>query len=58
MVCLPPEELYDILLIDVSALAWSTWENATSKLLVDEEYIKRGDDAKWYLSCPPPSRPR
>lgn len=27
--------------------AWSTWENATSKLMVDPEYIARADDPKW-----------
>jgi hypothetical protein len=30
-----------------SASAWSTWETATSKLVVDPEYIKRVDDPKW-----------
>lgn len=33
-----------------SATAWSTWENATSKLIIDPEYIARGDDPKWALA--------
>ncbi|KAJ5038027.1 uncharacterized protein L3040_006899 [Drepanopeziza brunnea f. sp. 'multigermtubi'] len=32
------------------ASAWSTWENATSKLIVDQAYIARGDDPKWALA--------
>jgi len=30
--------------------AWSTWETSTSKLMVDPEYIKKGDDPKWALA--------
>lgn len=30
--------------------AWSTWETATSKLLVDPEYIKKASDPKWALA--------
>lgn len=30
-----------------AAKKWSTWENATSKLYLDEEHIKRGDDPDW-----------
>lgn len=30
-----------------SAGAWSRWETATSKLVVDPEYIKKSDDPKW-----------
>jgi proline iminopeptidase len=29
-----------------AARRWSTWENATSKLYVDQEYLKRGEDDK------------
>jgi proline iminopeptidase len=29
--------------------AWSKWETATSKLIVDPEYIKKCDDPKWAL---------
>jgi proline iminopeptidase len=36
-----------ILLTVGSASAWGTWEAATSKLVVDPEYIKRVDDPKW-----------
>ncbi|PMD67321.1 proline iminopeptidase [Hyaloscypha bicolor E] len=32
------------------ASAWSTWETATSKLMVDPEYIKKVDDPKWALA--------
>ncbi|PWN20101.1 putative proline iminopeptidase [Microstroma glucosiphilum] len=32
-----------------AARRWSTWENATSKLYLDEEHIKKGDDDKWAL---------
>jgi proline iminopeptidase len=37
-------------LTPLSATAWSTWENATSKLLVDTAYIARGEDPKWALA--------
>ncbi|RDW88053.1 putative proline iminopeptidase [Coleophoma cylindrospora] len=30
--------------------AWSTWETATSKLIVDPEYIKKAEDPKWALA--------
>lgn len=30
-----------------AAAAWSTWETATSKLIVDPEYIKKVEDPKW-----------
>jgi proline iminopeptidase len=30
-----------------SASTWSTWETATSKLVVDPEYIKKAADPKW-----------
>lgn len=33
--------------VELSATAWSTWETATSKLIVDPEYIAKGDDPKW-----------
>lgn len=36
------------LLTGLSAQAWSTWETATSKLMVDPEYIKKVEDPKWY----------
>jgi proline iminopeptidase len=29
-----------------AARRWSTWENATSKLYLDEEHVKKGDDDK------------
>ncbi|KAH6714523.1 proline iminopeptidase [Leptodontidium sp. 2 PMI_412] len=32
------------------AQAWSTWETATSKLMVDPEYIKKVEDPKWALA--------
>lgn len=32
------------------ASAWSTWETATSKLIVDPEYIKKADNPKWALA--------
>jgi len=32
------------------AAAWSTWETATSKLVVDPEYIKKAEDPKWALA--------
>lgn len=32
-----------------AARKWSTWENATSKLYLDHEHIKRGDDDVWAL---------
>lgn len=28
--------------------AWSTWETATSKLIVDPKYIEKADDPQWY----------
>lgn len=37
-------------LFSSSATAWSTWENATSKLFVDPAYIARSDDPKWALA--------
>ncbi|PSS16957.1 hypothetical protein M430DRAFT_51279 [Amorphotheca resinae ATCC 22711] len=30
--------------------AWSSWETATSKLMVDPEYIKKAEDPKWALA--------
>lgn len=33
-----------------SAGAWSTWENSTSKLIIDAEYIKRSEDPKWFVN--------
>jgi len=30
-----------------AAAAWSRWETATSKLVVDPEYVKKAEDAKW-----------
>lgn len=30
-----------------AATAWSTWEAATSKLIVDPEYVKRAENPKW-----------
>ena len=36
----------------LSASAWSTWETATSKLLVDPEYIKQVEDPKWSVTSP------
>ena len=32
-----------------SAVAWSTWETSTSKLVVDPEYIKKTEDPKWLV---------
>lgn len=32
------------------AAAWSRWETATSKLVVDPEYIKKSEDPKWSVS--------
>lgn len=34
-----------------SAGAWSKWETATSKLIVDAEYIAKSNDPKWYSHC-------
>lgn len=36
-----------------AARRWSTWENATSKLYLDEEHVKKGDDDKvsWADTC-------
>jgi proline iminopeptidase len=33
-----------------SANAWSTWETATSKLMVDPKYIEKAADPKWALA--------
>lgn len=30
-----------------SAAVWNTWENSTSKLLVDPKLIARVEDSKW-----------
>ncbi|TQS33991.1 hypothetical protein Golomagni_05645 [Golovinomyces magnicellulatus] len=32
------------------ANAWSKWETATSKLIVDPDYIKKAEDPKWALA--------
>lgn len=32
------------------AAAWSRWETATSKLVVDPEYMKKAEDPKWALA--------
>ncbi|RKF82358.1 putative proline iminopeptidase [Golovinomyces cichoracearum] len=32
------------------ASAWSKWETATSKLIVDPDYIKKAEDPKWALA--------
>jgi hypothetical protein len=39
--------LGSIMLTGSSASAWSTWETSTCKLLVDPEYIKKGENQKW-----------
>ena len=36
-----------ILLISSSAGAWSTWETALSKLVVDPAYIAKANNPKW-----------
>ncbi len=44
------ELLYNLvwlLLMNSSAGAWSKWETATSKLLVDPAYIQKSEDPKW-----------
>ncbi|KAN0065648.1 hypothetical protein ACQY0O_000778 [Thecaphora frezii] len=33
-----------------AARRWSTWENATCKLYVDDESLKRGEEDKWALA--------
>lgn len=38
------------MLIICSASAWSTWETATSKLMVDPKYIEKAEDPKWALA--------
>jgi len=43
----------EILLTENSAQAWSTWETATSKLIVDPKYIARVENPQWYVSSPP-----
>lgn len=42
-------EFEEVLMNGGSAGAWSTWENSTSKLIVDAEYIKRSEDPKWFV---------
>lgn len=32
-----------------AARRWSTWENATSKLYIDDKHIAKGEDDKWAL---------
>jgi len=32
------------------AVAWSNWENATAKLVVDPEYIAKSEDPQWALA--------
>lgn len=33
-----------------AARKWATWENATSKLYLDDENVKKGDDDQWSLA--------
>jgi len=39
-----------LVLIHTSAAAWSRWETATSKLIVDPKYIEKAEDPTWALA--------